>query len=1093
MSSRSIVLLLLSLALPGPAAAQAPSAGPRPVRADPTEVLVHFRPGTPATVRALIARRHGGTLVKSNPVLGYDKILLTGERSLTAVREGLSAESSVQWAEPNATYGVLACTNCPQDPYLLPLEHALPTGENQWGVFKTGLPWLWQQGGGGSASVRIGIVDTGIDDFGAPHADLAPNVLPTGYDFVGQDADPTDAGAFRGHGTHVAGIAAAAANDAGMTGVAYESKLIIVRSLDCTNDQECPGTFEAIADGIQFAADQGARIINLSLGGGMPSATVRSAVHYAIARRAIVVAAAGNDGDTTLSYPAAYPEVIAVGASDTLDHVAAFSNSGPELDVVAPGTGIWSTWPSPSYKRLNGTSMASPFVAGVAAIIASRHPSMTAEEMRRYLREHAKPLQGADADRDGAGRVAFPPLEDWSDLPPPYTAARHEQSLWEWLGGAVSAEASVADPLDADHRPNIGDPQAADGADDGVFPLSYPRLPLLPAHIAPGAALDIGLSVARHDGIRYGADVAHSLHLDTFIDWDGDGVFESADPTSAEHVIEDHVENPATWGADAKVITRPIAPVGEHILGNPLRVRTRLGYGSPNPGADSTVRFGEVEDDQFVNLVEDFDTGRRPHTSGVYMVMDTWDVAPDPSPPCTHRGVFRMGVSLHPAVGAPCNGFIERINVMATPMMNWSEYTRATLSFWYCHQAGNCSPAGDFCRVRIDTSGVKHDVSPIPTSTGTMTLDLTPYVGAEVVIIEFVEQTDWNGRIAIDDIVVSAYDAQKPAAVSNLGVTRVAGTRELTLTWTTPDENDLGPSPPARPEPSTYDVRLHTSPIATAADWNAAQRVDPRDVTVGSIVPGTPGVPHSVTVRAPSAFAGYYVGLRTGDEVAHTSTLSNSPMVTGVPTLALDVLSLGDSISLPADTVAMAYRLTNLGDAPDTYAIEAYDTRGWPLLGLPTVVALDAMTSTIVELPVVNGGGSSGGDRDTITLVAWSMTDSSRRASDASVLETLGTTDAPPHFGPPLQTALGAVGPNPFRSRLRIHLTMAAGGHAEVLVHDLAGRVVRMLVDRPLPSGVHAVEWDGRDANGSPLPSGAYYLRLRGGGIEQTRTILRVR
>lgn len=1084
---RIVFSTLVAALLASAAAAQPAPSSPRAAHREPTELLVRFRPGTPSAVRGLLAQKHGGLALERRSALGYDVLALPAGGSAKALSEALAREPGVLWAEPNGFCYASACVDCPQDRMLRPLDDALAQTGNQWGVFRTGLPWLWRQGGGGAASVKIAIIDSGIDAFGSPHPDLAANVLATGFDFVGGDADPTDTGPFAGHGTHVAGIAAAAADTGGIAGAGYACKLLIVRVLDCTAAEGCPGTFDAVAEGIRYAADQGARVINLSLGSRDSSRALRVAVQYAIARGAIVVAAAGNDSAATLSYPAAYPEVIAVGASDSLDLVPAFSNSGPGLDLVAPGTRIWSAWPGPSYRRANGTSMAAPLVAGVAAVIASRNPAITQEEMQRTLTSHVEPLAG---DRDGAGRLAFPRLSDWSDLPPPYSAVAHGEHLWEWLGRDASAEPSISDPLDADHRPNLGGSHHTDGYDDGVLPLSIGKLPLLPAHIAPGASLDVAMSVSRASGPRYGPAPANSLHLDSWIDWDGDGAFEQAIPAAAEHVIADHVENPATWGADTRMVTRPITPVAEHILGNPLRVRTRLTYGASVGHPDSMARTGEVEDDHFVNFVEDFDTARRVHTSGVYMTMDTWDVAPDPSPPCTHRGAHRMGVSLHPAVGSPCNGFIERINVMATPPMDWSEYTRATLTFWYCHQASNCSPAGEFCRVRIDTSGVKHDVSPIPIGSGMMTLDLSPYVGAEVVLIEFVEHTDWNGRVAIDDVVVSAYDAQRPSAVTDLALARLSGSQRLDLAWTAPRDNDVAPTPPTQALANVHDVRYHTAPITSEAAWEAAQRVDPREWAGGSAVPGQPGLMQSASFDAPSAFQPYFVALRTGDEVVSLSLLSNSPSVGGMPSLSVDVLSLGDTLIMPGDTAEARFTVKNLGDAPDTYAIDAIDTKGWSLLGLPSAVMLAPGAEQLFVLPVVTSGG--GGDRDTVRLVAWSMADSTVRGEGVSVIETSGTTDTDPG-ALSIAPGLHAVGPNPFRSALRFELQVTRSAPTSIGVYDLGGRLVRRLVDRVVPPGRHALTWDGRDSRGESVAAGMYYLRLRSDGLEQSRGLLRIR
>ncbi len=1090
---RVLALIVTLCVLPAAmAAAQSPAAG---AAAATREVLVRFRDPDRPAAHARVAGSVRGSIVKSNRVLGYHKIVVPADLTVTEAVARLRGNREVMWAEPNGVWTAAACTSCPQDPYLLPLPDSLATGQNQWGTFLAGIPWLWRQGGGGSSSVIVAILDTGIDDFASPHPDLAANVHATGHDFVDDDANPTDAGAANlyGHGTHVAGIVAAAANTSGIAGVAYASKVMVVRVLDCNAGAGCPGTFDDIADGIQFAADNGARVINLSIQGTVPSATVRTAIQYAIGKGSIVIAASGNQGASSVSYPARYEEVIAVGASDHEDHVASFSNYGDELDVVAPGVRMWSTVPgATAYEAYSGTSQATPFVSGIAAIVVARQPGIEQEEMEKYLRARALPLGGADAARDGYGRVAFPRLEDWSDSPPPYSAARHGNFMWEWLGWDASAEPSISDAFDTDFRPNIGASHHTDGFDDGVFPLSFPRLPFLPPHLAGGASVDFGLSVSRYDGPRYGPALSQQLHLDSWFDWDSDGVFETG--TAAERAVADHAENPGTWGGNARLVNRPITPVDEHILGNPLRVRTRLSYGASPGNPDSAAKHGEVEDVEMVNFVEDFDITLRVHSPGVYPVMDTWDVAPDPSPPCTHRGLYHMAVSTHPATGggSPCNGFIERINVMGTPTMNWKEYTKATLTFWYCHQAFNCSPAGDFCRVRIDTSGVKHNLGPIPAGSGTMTIDLTPYIGSEAVIVEFVEETDWNGRVAIDDIVITAYDPQPPVTVANLAVSRTAGTKELNLTWTAPRENDSMPSPPAQGLSNLYDLRYSSTPIVSESDWEAAQRFEPRDVVgAAPLVPGEPLAAQAFSLRVPSAFETYHVALRAGDEVVSRSAISNSPGSAPAATIAIDVLSLADTTGAPGDTVALRFRMTNNGNATDSYGITATDTRAWELLDVPAARVIAPGASSEFALSVVIPPAASAGERDSVDLVVRSLADGITQDVDQGELEVSGAT-AVAGSEPPKPAGLFGVGPLPFRDALAFGVRLPSAGAASMRIHDLSGRLVRDLGEPTLAAGEHRFAWDGRDQAGRDAAPGFYFLRVRTPGVTQTSRVLRV-
>ncbi|MEZ4655077.1 MAG: S8 family serine peptidase [Candidatus Eisenbacteria bacterium] len=477
----------------------------------PNEVLVRFAPEASFAERSQVVSLQQATVVKESSQLGYSKLRLTGDIGVEEAITRLSMDPAVVWAEPNGFYEADAAT--PQDPMLVDLPG---TPENQWGIFKTGVFDLWRYGSG--AGPIIAIVDTGINSFGTPHPDLAANVLATGIDYVGDDTNPTDEGAGApgyGHGTHVAGIAAAESNDLGIAGVDFQAKLLFVRVLDCTAGGQCPGTYEDIADGIQWAADHDADVINLSLGGPDASNTVRAAVQYAIQAGAIVVAAAGNDGAPVLSYPAGFPETIAVGATDANDDVASFSNWGPELDVVAPGVDIYSTIPGPSFGKKSGTSMATPFVSGLAALITAKNPAITQSEMETYLQQHALPLAGANAERDGSGRVNFMPLQDWSDAEPPYPPASHGNFAWEWLGDEASPEPTIDDPMDGDFVPNIGPPGVADGYDDGVFPPSILDLPFLPEHLDFGGnGLDVIMSVSGFDGPRYDASPAKSLHLD---------------------------------------------------------------------------------------------------------------------------------------------------------------------------------------------------------------------------------------------------------------------------------------------------------------------------------------------------------------------------------------------------------------------------------------------------------------------------------------------------------------------------------------------------------------------------------------------------
>ncbi len=198
------------------------------------------------------------------------------------------------------------------------------------------------------------------------------------------------------HGTHCAGIAAAAANDAGVVGVGPDITLHAAKVLDCAGS----GSFSDIAAGIEWAADQGFDVASMSLGGSA-SSTVEDAVQYAANNGVTLVAAAGNSGPCTdcVSYPAAYPEVIAISATSCDDSLASFSSTGPEIEIAAPGENIYSTVPS-GHSTLSGTSMACPHVAGAAGALAAQGYSRS--DIRSTLKSSAENI-GLGSNQQGSG------------------------------------------------------------------------------------------------------------------------------------------------------------------------------------------------------------------------------------------------------------------------------------------------------------------------------------------------------------------------------------------------------------------------------------------------------------------------------------------------------------------------------------------------------------------------------------------------------------------------------------------------------------------------------------------------------------------
>lgn len=248
----------------------------------------------------------------------------------------------------------------------------------------------------GSRDIKVAVIDTGLD---YNHPDLSANYVPLGYDWVNDDNDPMDD---NNHGTHCAGTVAAAINNSiGIAGMAN----ISIFAEKCL-DEDGGGYTSDIADGIIDATDQGAYILSCSFGGSTYSQNLKSAIDYAISKGVMVIASAGNSASEDLHYPACYPGVIAVSATDKTDGLATFSNYGDWIDIAAPGVDIYSTITNNHYDSHDGTSMACPHVAGLAALLMSKYPTYTSEQIEILLYNSAADLgdPGYDA-KFGHGRI----------------------------------------------------------------------------------------------------------------------------------------------------------------------------------------------------------------------------------------------------------------------------------------------------------------------------------------------------------------------------------------------------------------------------------------------------------------------------------------------------------------------------------------------------------------------------------------------------------------------------------------------------------------------------------------------------------------
>ncbi len=285
--------------------------------------------------------------------------------NLEIVRQVISLIPGVKYVEDN---GVMKALAIPND-----ARYA-----QQYGPAMMGFPAAWGSIGYGSSSVTVALIDSGVL---ATHEDLAGPRLLQGHDYINNDSVPDDT---CGHGTHTMGTVGATANNGvGVAGMAQVT-LLPMKALAMSSglfSSGCSGSYTAIAQAIMDAADQGAKVISMSIGGGA-SSTLLNAVNYAYAHGAILVAAAGNDGSAnSIDYPGAYPNVIAVGALDSTKNKASYSDMGPQIDIAAPGSAVISTYSSnvASYSSLSGTSMATPHVAGAIALAMSCMPAGTTQ------------------------------------------------------------------------------------------------------------------------------------------------------------------------------------------------------------------------------------------------------------------------------------------------------------------------------------------------------------------------------------------------------------------------------------------------------------------------------------------------------------------------------------------------------------------------------------------------------------------------------------------------------------------------------------------------------------------------------------------
>ena len=364
-----IVLLVVFLLIPGGAwAGDDFAAG---------ELLVKFKSGYDGKGAKAI-EDIGAKVLEKLSRIDVSRLGLPGGLDVKKAMARLNKLPFVEFAEPNY---IFKPTWNPSD----------PKWNDQWGITKIETPGGWGMETGND-EVIIAIVDTGVD---LDHPDLK-NKIVAGYDYVGMDSDPDDVG---GHGTHCAGIAAASTNNGiGVAGVCANCSIMPMRVLGHDG-----GLASDVAKGIVWAADHGANVISLSLGGMFPSSTQEDSIKYAWNKGAVIIAAAGNMGVSDAHYPAYHSTCVAVGSTESDDSRSGFSNYGSWVDVAAPGGFIMSTIPDGGYGYKSGTSMSTPFVAGLAGLLFSKMGSGASNSaVRSAIEDNCDSIGGGWVSR---GRV----------------------------------------------------------------------------------------------------------------------------------------------------------------------------------------------------------------------------------------------------------------------------------------------------------------------------------------------------------------------------------------------------------------------------------------------------------------------------------------------------------------------------------------------------------------------------------------------------------------------------------------------------------------------------------------------------------------
>lgn len=454
---------------------------------------------------------HGASQVDSIPQIDV-RVLQVPATNRDRVLAALKHNPNIEFAELNALAAPTATTN---DPYVV--------NNYEWHLLKLQAFQAWDISVGTNAVVAI--CDSGVDP---TQPDLVGKLLP-GYNFYANNTDTSDQ---FGHGTGVAGAAAAQGNNGiGVAGVAWNALILPLK----ISAPDGSATYSAIANALTYAVDHGARVINISYGGGSSTSTLDSAANYVWTHNGVIFASAGNAGTSAPQYPAACKNVVAVSATGYDDDFQTWSSYGSDVSLCAPGIGIWTTKNDGTYNAVSGTSFSSPVAAGCAALLLAYNPQLTNSGIVNLLERNADDLGAAGYDiyfgygRVNAYRALLAAGAPSADTTPPVTSIASPASA-SIVSGIANVQANASD--------NVGVAKIELYVDNMLANISS-QVPLFYAWDTTGLA--------------NGLHTLHSL------------AYDSAGNTGASSDVTVDVENNVAVSTDT---TPPIAQISSPIPGS---------------------------------------------------------------------------------------------------------------------------------------------------------------------------------------------------------------------------------------------------------------------------------------------------------------------------------------------------------------------------------------------------------------------------------------------------------------------------------------------------------------------------------------------